>query len=73
MANLKNLTRRIRSFNLEHPKFVGEAGDNGIGKPESLTLLPLETKVVDIEALSCAEIKAALNPTKGRPTLRVLA
>lgn len=73
MPNLKNLTRRIRSFNLEHPKFVAEAGDNGLGNPESLTLLPLEAKVVPDEALLCREIKAALNPTKGRPTLRVLA
>jgi hypothetical protein len=73
MAKLKNLTRRIRSFNLEHPTFVNQQGANGLGKPEALTLLPLEVKEVHADALICREIKGALNPLKGRPTLRVLA
>jgi len=73
MAKLKNLTRRIRSFNLEHPAFVNAQGDNGVGKPESLTMMPLEAKDVPDEALECREIRACLKPSKGHPTLRVLA
>lgn len=73
MKKLKNLARRIRVFNLEHPDLVNIDGDNGRGNPESLTLMPLEVKEVPESALECREIKAALQPSKGRPTLRVLA
>lgn len=72
MAKIKNLTRQMRVFNLEHPAIRLEQGDNGVNKPESLTLLPLEVKAVRPEVLECAEVKAALNPKKGRATLRVL-
>ena len=72
MAILKNLLRRTRAFNLEHPTFVNDPGENGVGKPEALTLLPREQKVVHDDVLMCREIRAALDPLKGRPTLRVL-
>ena len=73
MAKLKNLTRRMRCFNLEHPTFLAQQGDNGTGKPETLTLLPLEVKEVHADVLECREVKFALNPSKGRAILRVLA
>lgn len=72
MAKLKNLKRRMRVFNLEHPAFTSVTGANGLGKPESLTLLPLEAKEVSTETLACREIAAALSPKSGRPTLRVI-
>lgn len=72
MKKLKNLKRRMRCFNLEHPTFVNEQGDNGIGKPEALTMRSLEIVEVHDDALLCREIKAALTPKTGRPTLRVL-
>ncbi len=73
MVKLKNLSRRMRSFNLELPTFVNSQGTNGVGKPETLTMLAHEIKEVPAEALQCREIRSALNPSKGRPTLRVLA
>jgi len=73
MVKLKNLKRRMRAFNLEHPTFVNTTGANGTGKPEVLTMRAHEVSEVHEDALLCAEIKNALNPTKGRPTLRVLA
>jgi len=72
MAKLKNLLRRTRSFNLEHPHFVNQNGEHPVGKPEALTLLPLEARDVPEEALLCREIKAWLRPSMGRATLRVL-
>ena len=72
MVMLRNLQRRMRVFNLEHPTFVNQEGDNGLGKPESLTLLPLEVRDVHEDMLSCVEIKSALGPSKGRPPLRVI-
>jgi len=72
MAQLKNLLRRTRAFNLEHPTFLNLAGENGVGKPEALTLLPRETKTVHADVLACVEVRNALRPSKGRPTLRVM-
>lgn len=74
MVKLQNLQRRMRVFNLEHPTFVQAAGLNGVGKPESLTLLPRETKEVHPDVLLCVEVKAALRPRdqRTRPTLRVV-
>ena len=69
---LMNLQRRMRVFNLEHPTFVNEPGANGAGKPESLTMLSRETMDVHADVAECAEVKSALNPSKGRPTLRVV-
>ena len=70
--NVREKKRRMRSFNLEHPTFVNEPGHNGVGKPEVLTMKPLEVIEVHEDALACREIKAALTPKAGRPTLRVL-
>ena len=74
MAKVKllNLQRRLRSFNLEHPTFLNQNAEHPVGKPETLTILPREAKVVDADVLLCREIKAALTPRKGRPTLRVV-
>jgi len=72
MVKLKNLQRRMRVFNLEHPTFKNAPGGNGAGKPEALTMLSLETQEVHADTLLCAEVKAALNPSKGRATLRVV-
>ena len=72
-VKLKNLKRQVQVFNLEHSFFVNQQGENGVGEPESLTLLSLETKEVPVQVLECAEIKAALRPAKGLPSLRVLA
>lgn len=75
MATVKllNLQRRMRSFNLEHPTFLNQNAEHPVGKPESLTLLPREIKIVDEDVLLCREIKAGLAPRKGRPTLRVVS
>ena len=72
MVKIKNLKRRMRCFNLEHPSFLTTAGSNGVGKPESLTMLPKETVEVDDAVLMCAEIKAALKPRNARPSLRIV-
>lgn len=72
MVKLKNLLRRMRVFNLEHPRFMNENAEHPVGKPESLTLLAREVREVPPEALECREIKAGLYPKKGRPTLRVI-
>lgn len=72
MIKLRNLQRRMRCFNLEHPTFKNAPGNNGAGKPEAMTMLALETVDVHEDTLLCREVKAALNPSKGRPTLRVL-
>lgn len=69
---LKNLLRRRRAFNLEHSSFVEAKGDNGKGKPEVLTVGPREIVEVPSTVLHCREIKSALKPQKGRPTLRVV-
>lgn len=71
---LKNLLRRMRVFNLEHPVFVNAPGANGVGKAEALTMLPLQTMTLPAQVLECVEIKAAmLKHKKGRlPTLRVV-
>jgi hypothetical protein len=71
-VKLKNLSRRMRSFNLEHPTFSNVEGENGVGKPEALTMLSREIVEVHEDALLCREVKAALSPRKGRPTLRRL-
>lgn len=74
MAKLKNLQRRMRVFNLERDKFLQDEGKNGLGKPESLTLLPLALVEVDEEVLKCREVALSLRPKspKKRPTLRVI-
>ena len=72
MVMLKNLLRRTRAFNLEHPHFVNQNGEHPVGKPESMTLSPLEAREVPEETLLCREVKACLRPSKGRPTLRVI-
>lgn len=72
MVRIKNLKRRMRSFNLEHPTFTKAVGSNGQGKPESLTLLALQIKEVHEDVLKCVEIRNALAPKNGRPTLRVI-
>lgn len=71
-VKLKNLLRQARVFNLEAEYFRSQAGENGVGKPESLTLMPLEVREVPAQALECAEVKANLHPRRGRPTLRVV-
>ena len=71
MKNLMNLKRQMRVFNLDHPSFLLTEGEHAVGKPETLTLLAREVKEVPDEALECREIRGALNPKKGRPTLRV--
>ncbi len=65
MAKLTNMLRRLRTFNLEHPSLCDASG-----KPGVLTLHPRATVEVSPDVLECTEIKNALNPTKGRPTLR---
>ncbi len=71
---LKNLLKRMRVFNLEHPYFVSSEGKRGVGKPESMTMLPLEVVEVPEAAAKCREIASALRPKDGRrPTLRVLS
>ena len=72
MKKLMNLKRQMRVFNLDHPAFLLIEGDHPVGKPETLTLLAREVREVPDEALLCREIRGALNPRKGRPTLRVL-
>lgn len=72
MAKLRNLKKRIRVFNLEHPTFLNRKGEHPVGKPETLTLLPLEVREVEEDVLTCVEVKNALNPKVGRPTLRVV-
>lgn len=69
---LMNLKRRMRVFNLEHPTFRNTPGENGAGKPETLTIEPRQAIDVHPDVLECVEIKKALRPSKGRPTLRVL-
>lgn len=69
---LKNLMRQMRVFNLEHPTFLNQAGLNGVGKPEALTMLSREVVEVHPDVLQCREISSALNPRVGRPTLRVV-
>ncbi len=71
-VKLLNLKRAMRSFNLEHPDFLNVNGEHPVGKPETLTMLSRETKEVPEATLECREIRAALHPKKGRPTLRVL-
>lgn len=62
MAKIKilNKTRRMLHFNLEHPHFLDQPGQNGVGKPEVLTLLPRETVEIDEAALKCAEVASAV-------------
>jgi len=73
MVKLKNLLRQTRVFNLDHPTFLGTAGEHPVGKPETLTLFPLEARDVHDDVIKCAGVKSALAPTNGaRPTLRVL-
>ncbi len=72
MVKLKNLKRRLRVFNLEHPTFVDAHGEHGPGRTETLTLMPRETKDVHPDVLKCVEVASALDHSKGRrPTLRV--
>lgn len=73
-VKLKNLLRRMRCFNLADGHSLSIEGDNGIGKPEVLTLLPLEMKIVDRRILESPGIKEGLSPrdSKKRPTLRIL-
>lgn len=72
MAKLKNMQRRLRTFNLEHSAFVDADGEYPAGKPEVLTLMPKEVKVVRPEVLECREIRAALYPKNDRPTLQLI-
>lgn len=73
MIKLKNLQRRMRVFNLEHPTFLNAPGEHPAGHPETLTLLPLEVREVHEDVLLCAEVKAALTDHEiRRPTLRVI-
>lgn len=72
MVKVRNLLRRMRVFNLEHPHFTSTQGENGLGKPETLTMLAHEVRELPEEVLECREVKAALKPKKGRPTLRVV-
>lgn len=72
MALLKNLLRQARVFNLEHPTFVDAEGEHPAGKPESMTLWPLEAREVPEDALKCAEVASALSDLNGRATLRVI-
>lgn len=73
-VRIKNLLRRMRVFNLEHPHFVNTTGEHPVGKPEAVTFLALEEKELPQEALQCREIKKALTRhPKRRPTLRVLS
>lgn len=71
-VRLKNLQRRRVCFNLEAPYFVDQQGVNGAGKPEVLMLAPRGVALVSDKVLECYEIKSALNPRRGRPTLRVI-
>lgn len=74
MVKLKNLLRRMRTFNLEHPTFINDPDHNPAGKPGALTMLSREKVEVHEDALQCREIAAALNPKDGsRPTLRVVS
>lgn len=72
MVKLKNLLRRTRVFNLEHATFKNAPGEHPVGKPEVLTLWPLEAKDVHEDTLKCAEVESALSSHNGRATLRVL-
>ena len=72
MIKLKNLKKMVRCFNLEHDTFVLQEGRSGVGKPEVLDMMPLEIKEVHEDVLECAEIRSALRPRKGPPTLRVI-
>lgn len=72
MVLLKNLLRQTRVFNLEHPTFVNASGEHPAGKPESMTLWPLEARDVHEDTLECVEVASALSSTNGRATLRVL-
>lgn len=65
---LQNKTREMLVFNLEHADFVEQEGENGVGKPESLTFLPRETKEVDETVLECAEVASALRRFGNRPS-----
>lgn len=71
-VKLRNMKRRMRVFNLEHPTFLNKNGEHPAGRPEVLTLLPLEVKEVEEDVLQCVEVRKALRPLKGRPTLRVV-
>lgn len=74
-VKLRNVTRQMQVFNLETPFFVNQQGENGVGKPESVTFLPLETKTLPVQALQCAQIKNAIRPPinyKGKAILRAL-
>ena len=69
---IKNLLKRTQVFNLEAPEFMNVNGEHPIGRPETVTFLPLESKTLHEAALRCREIKAALaTHPKRRPTLRV--
>ena len=72
MALLRNLLRQTRVFNLEHPTFVNVNAEHPVGKPETLTLWPLENREVHEDTLKCAEVAAALSSVKVPATLRVL-
>ena len=72
MKKLMNLKRQMRGFNLDHPAFLLSEGEHPVGRPETLPLLAREVKEVPDEALECREIRGAMYPKKGRPTLRVL-
>lgn len=69
---LKNLLRRTRVFNLEHPTFKNANLEHPAGKPEALTILPRQVVEVHPDVLNCREVAACLNPKVGRPTLRVI-
>lgn len=71
-VKLMNISRRIQTFNLEAPHFVQSEGENGKGKPESVTFLPREVKTLHDAALDCVQIKNALASHENKPTLRVV-
>lgn len=70
---LRNVSRRLLHFNLEHETFVNQQGQNGVGNPEVLTILPDETLEVDADVTKCQEVASALKhrPRVG-PSLQVV-
>lgn len=70
---IKNIRRQPVVCNLETPFFRDPEGDNGAGKPESVTWMGLEIKTVPEEVLECVEVKAAMaDHGKRQPSLRVV-
>lgn len=68
MIKIKNKNRKMQCYNLETDHFKHQKGENGKGKPESITFLGLEKRDCPKEVLECEEIKSAVK----RGDLRVL-